>query len=324
MPKSFIVEVMGRRLEVVQDDDGKFVVPVGFRGLGGALKPAFEPALLFRKPLAGTMAENVLAHGTGALNIDGCRVPTAGASDEAGYREKCASVVGLESNRNGNAYGEWTGERQDSAHAAGRFPANLIHDGSPEVLALFPDSNGAGPSLPRVKVTGYGDGIGTGASDYLGGERVPFNAGCGAAARFFYCAKASKRDREEGLEHMRAVHRANGNKWTDQDYRVSRGERAASDESGPRRNIHPTVKPTYLMRYLCRLVTPPGGVVLDPFTGSGSTGKAAILEGFRFIGCELSDEYADIAEARIQQAVAREPASHPINAPTTGDLFEAA
>ena len=310
MPKSFFVEVMGCRLEIVQDDDGKFIVPVGFRGLGGALKPAFEPALLFRKPLVGTVAENVMAHGTGALNIDGCRIPADGAADEAGYRAKCASVVGLDSNRNGNAYGEWTGERQDSAHAAGRFPANLIHDGSPEVLALFPNSNGAGGSVPNVKVTGYGGGIGSGESAYLGGERTKVESGSGSAARFFYCAKASKRDREEGMDHLPAVARPNGNKWTDQDYRVTKGERPPSAESGPRRNVHPTVKPTDLMRYLCRLVTPPGGVLLDPFTGSGSTGKAAILDGFRFIGCELDQGddgqplgYADIAEARIRHAI---------------------
>ena len=141
---------------------------------------------------------------------------------------------------------------------SGRWPANLIHDGSDEVAEAFGDP-----------------------------------------ARFFYCAKASKRDRDEGLEHMEAVHRPNGNKWTDQDYRVSRGERPVSAESGPRKNVHPTVKPTDLMRYLCRLVTPPGGVVLDPFTGSGTTGKAALLEGFQFIGIEREQEYIEIASARI-------------------------
>ena len=119
----------------------------------------------------------------------------------------------------------------------------------------------------------------------------------GSAARFFYCAKASKQDREEGLEHLDAVHRPNGNKWTDQDYRVARGERPPSAESGPRRNTHPTVKPTDLMRYLCRLVTPPGGAVLDPFMGSGSTGKAAVIEGFGFVGIERDAEYAEIAKA---------------------------
>ena len=121
----------------------------------------------------------------------------------------------------------------------------------------------------------------------------------GSAARFFYCAKASKADRDEGCERLAAIHRANGNKWTDQDYRVTSGERPPSAESGPRRNHHPTVKPATLMRYLCRLVTRPGGIVLDPFTGSGSTGKGAVLEGFRFIGIEREAEYVEIARARI-------------------------
>lgn len=265
-------------------------------GWGTALKPAFEPALLFRKPLDGNVAENVLAHGTGALNIDGCRVPAASDADAKGYAEKCASVVGLESNRNGNAYGEWKGGRQDSTSSLGRFPSNVIHDGSDEVLALFPDSDGAGPSLPRVKVTGYGAGIGSGESAYLGGERIPFDAGRGSAARFFYCPKANRKDRNEGCEGLpqRVVSTWGGDKDD-----LSEGKKSTF----PKGNHHPTVKPTDLMRYLCRLVTPPGGVVLDPFTGSGSTGKAAILEGFSFIGCELLNDHADIAEARIQHAL---------------------
>ena len=373
-------------------------------GWGTALKPAFEPALLFRKPLDGNVAQNVMKHGTGALNIDGCRVPAASDADAKGYADKCASVVGLDSNRNGNAYGQWKGERSDSASSLGRFPANLIHDGSPEVLACFPDSDGAGPSLPRVKVTGYGGGIGSGVSACTGGERIPFDAGSGSAARFFYAAKSNKRDRNEGCEGVEtggsadlsrlktvlnelqkamcadttpstddpewstslfgsgitgpcqtairsiietalktttesktsncsrpwstsvfiraatAIARGNGLslaelaestsglKQNTTDARMESVLRAVSalllalsetSKSARLGNAHETVKPTDLMRYLCRLVTPPGGVVLDPFAGSGSTGKAAILEGFRFIGCELSDEYANIAEARI-------------------------
>lgn len=136
-----------------------------------------------------------------------------------------------------------------------------------EVLAGFPDSAGSGGSIPNVKITGYGDkNVGTGKAEYFGGERIKVDSGTGSAARFFYCAKASKKDRGEG-------------------------------------NTHPTVKPTDLMAYLVRLVTPPGGTVLDPFTGSGSTGKAAMLEGFRFIGCEMSADYLAIAEARIMDAV---------------------
>lgn len=320
--------------------------------------------------------------------------------------------------------------------------------GRDEVLALFPDSDGAGASLPRVKVTGYGGGIGSGESAYLGGERIPFEAGSGSAARFFmqfqekedewegvelpsqsastaekslsqqrqaavsalahavssvlpealrlqslsvepstsataselsliassvtqtiqsigrrfwlaskpaklslslspvnvavsleptgtttitashwkfdgsadpvtfgitrqnsevgergcgqstagrfiYCPKASRKDRNEGLPMGGDPAVRTG---------ASMSEKENADWKARNGNHHPTVKPTALMRYLCRLVTPPGGVVLDPFTGSGSTGKAAILEGFRFIGCELSDEYADIAEARIVHA----------------------
>lgn len=196
-------------------------------GWGTALKPAHEPICVARKPLAGTVAANMLAHGTGALNIDGCRVGDAG----------------------------------------GRWPANVIHDGSAEVLQAFPDAKGQQGDLketgrPRPSIGRFGDM----APPRAHPARIETET---SAARFFYCAKASKSDR--GVE-----------------------------------NIHPTVKPTDLMRYLCRLVTPPGGLVLDPFMGSGSTGKAAILEGFRFVGCELQPEYIEIARARIQHAAAVE------------------
>ena len=222
-----------------------------WQGWGTALKPALEPITVARKPLVGTVAANVLQHGTGALNIDGCRVTGEGNKTfnrDAGERPR-------DQYRTGTTVGA------AMPTDAGRWPANLIHDGSEPADLL------------------------------------------GEAARFFYCAKASKRDRDEGLEHMEAVNRPNGNKWTDQDYRVLNGERSEGREAGPRKNIHPTVKPTELMRYLCRLVTPPGGTVLDPFMGSGSTGKAAMREGFRFIGCEMSPEYLEIARARIESAM---------------------
>jgi site-specific DNA-methyltransferase (adenine-specific) len=167
------------------------------------------------------------------------------------------------------------------------------------VVGLFPVTKSGGLSGVAYETNakpgdGWG-GIGNGGSGTC-------HADSGSAARFFYCAKASKADRDEGCEGLEAIHRANGNKWTDQDYRVANGERPLSAESGPRRNHHPTVKPTDLMRYLCRLITPPGGIVLDPFTGSGSTGKAATLEGFRFIGIEREAEYVEIARARIAAA----------------------
>lgn len=224
---------------------------------GTALKPAHEPIVVARKPLDGTVAANVLAWGTGALNVDGCR-------------------VGTEDNLNGGAY---SAERKPSAsewgtihrstgleykQPLGRWPANVIHDGSEEVTA-----------------------------------------GMGDAARFFYCAKASKRDRDEGCEGLEERER-------DAKYGSVQDSRPHTPEGyeyhrKPRRNHHPTVKPTDLMRYLVRLVTPPDGLVLDPFTGSGSTGKACALEGFRFLGIEQSPEYAGIARARI--------------AAVSGDLF---
>jgi DNA modification methylase len=230
-----------------------------WQGWGTALKPALEPITVARKPLAGTVAANVLEHGTGALNVDGCRV-----GDNAGW-----------SYPNGRGGGGWHGRESLSANLSepmaatqGRWPANLIHDGSAEPAALL-----------------------------------------GTADRFFYCAKASKSDRDDGLESFEAKATAFGNQAQAE---LKRGNLDHDDgKSGMnkvklRQNIHPTVKPTNLMRYLCRLVTPPGGVVLDPFTGSGSTGKAAVLEGFRFIGIERDPQYVEIARARVA-AARREP-----------------
>jgi DNA modification methylase len=189
-----------------------------WQGWGTALKPALEPITMARKPFKGTVAANVLEHGTGGLNVDGCRVETHGVD----------RPLRQNTGRTGNIYGAGLhGSMSIGTTTEGRWPANLIHDGSQEVLDLFPASTS------------------------------------GSAARFFYCAKASKADR--GVD-----------------------------------NKHPTVKPTDLMRYLCRLVTPPGGVVLDPFMGSGSTGKAATLEGFDFIGIDLDAEYVAIARGRIE------------------------
>lgn len=183
-----------------------------------------------------------------------------------------------------------------SAHQQGRFPANLIHDGSDEVLACFPDSNGGHHPASRgkgnISTSGHG-----GQSDLP--ER--FDTAGGSAARFFYCAKASKADREEGcgslpLVAAGMVSETSGQHITRRDEGYRQPKRA---------NHHPTVKPTALMRYLCRLVTPSGGTVLDPFAGSGSTGKAALLEGFDFIGCEMTPEYVPIAEARLAHALAQ-------------------
>jgi hypothetical protein len=215
------------------------------KGWGTALKPALEPITVARKPLAGTVAANVLEHGTGALNVDGCRVGTDGGT------AKGSKPMG-----EGNGiYGAGLhGACEITQLSAGRWPANLIHDGSDEVVELFPQQSSGSRSA------GVRKGMGFHGADGDGGPAIQGSSG--SAARFFYCAKTSKRDRGDG-------------------------------------NNHPTVKPTDLMRYLCRLVTPPGGVVLDPFMGSGSTGKAAVAEGFCFIGIEREAEYLEIARRRI-------------------------
>ena len=224
-------------------------------GWGTALKPAHEPICVARKPLEGTVAANVLKHGTGAINVDGCRVGADGGT-RLTVVERDSSVFSPGSSTLARGYGE-------IVHGLGRWPANLIYDGSEEATV-----------------------------------------GLGEAARFFYCAKASRSDREDGCSSLpartgaEAVERDEGSAGMDSP-RAGAGRTAASVK-----NHHPTVKPTTLMRYLCRLVTPPGGTVLDPFTGSGSTGRGAVLEGFNFIGCELSPEYAEIARTRIR-AVAR-------------------
>lgn len=188
-----------------------------WQGWGTALKPALEPITLARKPLAGTVAANVLEHGTGAINVDGCRVAANG--------EKTGSngAVGLTPERGWNGNSLHRSVNREQSTTQGRWPANLIHDDSEEVADLL-----------------------------------------GEAKRFFYCPKASRKERGEG-------------------------------------NNHPTVKPVELMRYLVRLVTPPGGLVLDPFCGSGTTGIACKLEGFAFHGIELNPEYAELSKKRISE-----------------------
>ncbi|HDS1582002.1 TPA: site-specific DNA-methyltransferase [Stenotrophomonas maltophilia] len=255
---------------------------------GTALKPALEPITLARKPLASTVEGNWRVHGTGALNIESCRVQTHeslfGGAYSAGGRSVSPAMSPTGMNRAGACVGT------EYQQPTGRWPANLIHDGSAEVLAAFPAAPGQqgdlrGHSRDRVSLGIYGD---------MGAARDAIaRADSGSAARFFYCAKATREDRNDGLDSGQAP-------------AVSAGATMRDRETAnwPERNgnHHPTVKPTDLMRYLCRLVTPAGGLVLDPFMGSGSTGKAAVLEGFQFVGIEQDPVYAAIAEARIRVA----------------------
>ena len=268
-------------------------------GWGTALKPAHEPMVLARKALIGTVANNVLTHGTGGLNIDGSRV-SSGDSFEG---MKGFASMKLNARRNGETEEEWKircesgPEQQESLRKLqelGRWPANFIHDGSDEVVALFPDTKSGFLNQASVKADDriYGGGFGNGKTN----PRT-FEANSGSAARFFYCAKASKRDRNEGLDGFEAKRDHDGRK----DGGVG-GDNPRNRTNNAKLNHHPTVKPTTLMQYLVRLVTPPNGTVLDPFMGSGSTGKACAYEGFDFIGIDQSAEYVAIAQARIDFA----------------------
>lgn len=215
-----------------------------WEGWGTALKPAWEPIVLARKPLAGTVAETVLAHGTGALNIDGCRVVPDGPRPSREPRPD----AGIDANKTifGPGLG---GSRAVEDTMTGRWPANVVHDGSHDATAHFPFT-ARGDFPARMGRIGY-------AGLSKGGERAPRKTDAGSAARYFYSAKAD-----------------------------------AADRAGSK---HPTVKPVDLMQWLCRLVTPPGGVVLDPFAGTGTTGEAAWRAGFSAVLIEREGTYqADI------------------------------
>ena len=228
-----------------------------YEGWGTALKPAMELWTLARKPLSEkTIAENVLKHGTGGININGCRVEYVGDTDPRTFggswkTDKMAKDI---------YEGGYEGSDQ-TVSTQGRFPANLIHDGSDEVVGLFPHGHARGNKNTEIRTSGIYGNIWN-----EGQEKDGQSYDKGSASRFFYCAKASKSERNAGLDT----------------------------------NNHPTVKPIKLMQYLCRLITPKDGTVLDPYMGSGSTGIACKKENFNFVGIELDEDYFKIAEARIK------------------------
>ena len=258
-------------------------------GWGTALKPAWEPIIVARKPLCGTVAENVLTHGTGGINVDGCRVGIdSGDLDQMQGRSGKRTAPHL---LKGMPATSW------EPTASGRWPANVIHDGSDEVVGLFPNADARNGGNTGTDSGGVYSGT-------WGTTETTQYRDSGSAARFFYCAKASKADRDEGCDGLPQTIKQSVAHGDKRHGTLPYTNEPREMKPRPRGNHHPTVKPTALMRYLCRLVTPPGGVVLDPFTGSGSTGKAAILEGFRFIGIEREAEYVEIAKARIGAAEA--------------------
>lgn len=267
---------------------GRTLIPAtapatAYNGYGTALKPAHEPIVLARKPLIGTVAANVLEYGTGGLSIDGCRIETDDQIHGGSNNHNNAAVdFRMKDNRGAQ-----------EQHALGRWPANVIHDGSEEVLAGFPETTSGTFDGNRTQ-----DKFRNTYAAFKGAQSERgYEGSTGSAARFFYCAKASKEDRNDGCEDLEF-------RVADTTHKRPRTELDDPRRAGvtPRQNHHPTVKPTDLMRYLCRLVTPPNGIVLDPFTGSGSTGKAAMMEGLNFIGIELSPEYCELAQRRIEAA----------------------
>lgn len=253
-------------------------------GWGTALKPAHEPIVMARKPLDGTVANNVLTWGVGGINIDESRVP--------------GEPVPI------NKLEEWSGfgqkiepDYKQEINDQGRFPANFIHDGSDEVVELFPRAKGGAYPATRGKSDIGAFAQGGTHKDKPNQARVMGDDG--SAARFFYCAKANSKDRNEGLNHLNLGQQNLSSQETD-----SSGDNSGDSGVIKGRNTHPTVKPTELMRYLIKLITPSGGTVIDPFAGSGSTGKAAMIDGYKFIGIEMNEEYIEIAKARIEHALA--------------------
>jgi DNA modification methylase len=235
-------------------DDATWNPVARAKGIGSGLKPAWEPICMARKPLDGTVAANVLEHGTGALNIDGCRVGDDGGTAKGRSADKSQT----------DSVGGYLNAKAGAPIDKGRWPANIVHDGSPEVVDAFPSESGGGPPRKTKRSPDAGNRTGYGA--FGGQEEVVIGYGdSGSAARFFYSAKAD-----------------------------------ADDRLGSK---HPTVKPVDLMQWLCRLVTPPGGTVLDPFAGTGTTGEAAWREGFFAVLVEREAEYQVDIRRRMKLAL---------------------
>jgi DNA modification methylase len=259
-------------------------------GWGTALKPAMEPIVLARKPFRGTVAQNVLTYGTGGLNVDACRIESGGDKLAGGAISSTADGWDRPWKHDQDAVQaarDRISANTSKAEQLGRWPANVLHDGSDEVVDLFPSEAGATSSITGNEPSQPGRNTYGGFNHQR--APTPARGDSGSAARFFYCAKASRSDRNHGLR----------NPGPQLKYGTTLRKVEQAELKG---NVHPTVKPTDLMRWLVRLITPCGGTVLDPFAGSGSTGKAAILEGFSAVLIEREAEYISIIEARCRAA----------------------
>jgi site-specific DNA-methyltransferase (adenine-specific) len=276
-----------RELNAIQEQWGTQAcreVIENWKKIGTALKPSFEPIIVARKPFKGTLVDNIIENGVGGINIDECRVKHNGENLSRPFNEY----------KNEHLYGKYEkkGNPNNISDKLGRFPANVIHDGSNEVCEGFPNTKGF--YRPNCKEKSYNQS----SNIKLGGGNVSSQYNdSGSASRYFYCAKASKKDRDEGLTEFESK-TVNDGRQKSIDNAFQRGETL-------RKNTHPTVKPTELMQYLVRLVAPKGATILDPFNGSGSTGKAVMYENkernanYKYIGIELNEEYLEIADTRI-------------------------
>ena len=304
-----------------------------WEGWGTALKPAHEPLVLARKPLSeNSVVDNVLKHRTGGINIDECRVEGNDAKypdtnpdfrDQGRQSKENMGIDKLSFGQTENVKrkkvvrksrdenGVWTndnsgmkaeGSEYADADPRGRFPSNVMHDGSDVVKDIFPNTKSSNVSRERKAGTEFGQSSGWNKHNNVDSGLMPAYGDDGSASRYFYCAKTSKAERNQGLDNLPTKKassmpgRRNPNDMKD--------SKIDNDVTGrfvtQKKNIHPTVKPIKLMKYLCRLITPKGGTILDPFMGSGSTGMAAKEENFDFIGIEKEEEYFNIATARIE------------------------
>jgi len=279
-----------------------------WEGWGTALKPAHEPIVMARKPLSEkTVVDNVLKYGTGGINIDDSRI---GTDDNLGGGATKGSVLSVDGfdrpwmhdEEKMKEFGDKMKEKVEHEQTLGRFPANIIFD--EEAGKILDEQSGISRSGVVKNDKGAYDG--TSNTGFLRGVSNKSNqhGDIGGASRFFYCPKTSKTDRNEGLDEFEEKQTVGGVGGIG-DYKddVNSASGKFGSEKTPSKNFHPTVKPTDLMLYLIRLVTPKGGTTLDPFMGSGSTGKAAVRGGFDFVGIEREEDYMEIAEARIQYEI---------------------
>ena len=291
-----------------------------YKGWGTALKPAHEPLVLARKPISeNSVVDNVLKHRTGGINIDDCRVEGNDANypdsnpvmngGKYAQNENAKRKIVVRKTRtddsvfnNGNSSFRAEGTLYADADPRGRFPSNVMHDGSDVVKDIFPNTKSSNVSRERKAGTEFGQSSGWNKHNNVDSGLMPAYGDDGSASRYFYCAKTSKAERNQGLDNLPTKKASSmpGRRNPDD----MKDSKIDNDVTGrfvtEKKNIHPTVKPIKLMKYLCRLITPKGGTVLDPFMGSGSTGMAAKEENFEFVGIEKEEEYFNIATARIE------------------------